>query len=586
MSPRCASLPGAFAAALALAYGCSGSGHQTTAGASSDTGSSTTAGPSGTGQGGSAQGGAGGHAGGTGGHAGGAGGAATTLSFPQLVHGAARVDTAAFASIPLVVGVTGATPDGVNVAVDGAMATPAVADGEQFVATLTTTALTAGSHAIVATATSGGTPVAMAQGTLVVADGSLQFTEFAQAGPAYDGHLSSSAEADALSYSWVSVATGKHQLYLNQLDGAFRRLSPTDVVLNDPADEPLAGYTAFGQGAVGAVYTTAKPGDSHWLVKMRVVDPTGQDVVPTMDLTQGEAAFSLAQAGVDPGGFSGAWLHIRPSPDPSNPLPVEVRFARYDLAAQKLVGPLVLDSDQPQAPCSTQGPQSLEPLAELGIACNTSVCLVTYSRDVYNAFVDLNIPKLFVAVVDLTTGALAGPPTPVEATDWDTQMFGQNIVAQADGSFVLVYTANDTAAAVTPITPCDNTLERDLLYAVKIGANGALSGTPKPIFNYQGPREYPRIAPHPEGYALFWEDQRSECNPQGFIRMAMNVAAPNLGSLLDPYLEAPGSIALPPEDPTLAVTGTSFVVSWSDNRNGDGLAQPEPEIYFETYWRK
>ena len=35
-----------------------------------------------------------------------------------------------------------------------------------------------------------------------------------------------------------------------------------------------------------------------------------------------------------------------------------------------------------------------------------------------------------------------------ETTDWDTQLFGQSLVVQADGSFVLVYTANDTAAAV------------------------------------------------------------------------------------------------------------------------------------------
>lgn len=67
--------------------------------------------------------------------------------------------------------------------------------------------------------------------------------------------------------------------------------------------------------------------------------------------------------------------------------------------------------------------------------------------------------------------------------------------------------------------------------------------------------------------------------------MAMNVAAPDMRSLLDPYLEAPGSIGLPPEYPTIAVTGTSFVAAWSDNRDGNGLTQPKPELFFETYWR-
>jgi hypothetical protein len=373
---------------------------------------------------------------------------------------------------------------------------------------------------------------------------------------------------------------------MNRLDGSFSRTLPADVVLNDPMDEPLTGYTAPGPTGIGVVYMTAKPGDSHWLVKMRVVDPTGKELVPVMDLTQGQAAFSMQQAGADPGGFSAAWLHITPSLDGGAPPPVEIRFSRWDVATSTLVGPIVLDSDQPQPANSTQGPLLLEPLAEIGIACNTAICLVAYTRDVYNQLVQLDIPKLFLATVDLGSGQLAGPPVAVEEADWDTQMFGQHLVALADSSFVLVYTADDTAAEVNPITPCDSTLERDLLFAVKIDATGKQIGTPVPIFNYQGTREYPRVAPHPAGFALFWEDQRSECGSNGHIAMAANVASPALSMLLDPYLEMPGSIALPPEDPTLAVTGTSFVAGWSDNRHGEGLADVENEIYFDTYWRK
>src|SRR4029077_934754 len=102
--------------------------------------------------------------------------------------------------------------------------------------------------------------------------------------------------------------------------------------------------------------------------------------------------------------------------------------------------------------------------AEIGIACNTKVCLVTYTRDVYIPLVDLNVPKLFVAVVDLATGKQVGKATPVEATDWDSQLFGHSLIALDDGSFRLVYTAVDTAAAVTPKSPCDQTLERDMLF--------------------------------------------------------------------------------------------------------------------------
>jgi hypothetical protein len=455
-------------------------------------------------------------------------------------------------------------------------------DATHYVAKVDVSGLSSGPHTFTATAPGGATVT----GSLVVDTGSLQFTSFATAGPAYASHLLPAPSGDRLAFTWVSVANGMtHQLYLNYLDGAGARLMPSDVVLNDPADEPVSGYTAFSSDAIGVVYHVLDSASGHWRVKMRVVDATGTDTVPTMDLTQGQAAFSLAAAGVDPGGFSAAWLHISPPTDAGSP-PVEVRFSRWDTTSQKLVGPLVLDSDQPQAQGSTQGPQTLEPLAEMGIACNTTLCLVLYSRDVYNTVVELNEAKLFLATVDLASGTLVGAPQAVEDTDWDAQMFGQQIVAMADGSFVLVYTAIDTAVALNPITACDMTEERDLLFAVKIDATGKLQGVPAPVFDFQGSREYPRVAQHPDGYALFWEDQRSECDATGgHIGMAMNVGAPDLQSLLDPYLEAPGSIGLPPEYPSLAVTGTNFVVAWSDNRDGMGLVEPKPELFLETYWR-
>src|SRR5579884_4035330 len=50
----------------------------------------------------------------------------TALSFPQLVHGAARVDRTAFPTIPLVVTATGGAPAAVHVTIDGASAVSAV----------------------------------------------------------------------------------------------------------------------------------------------------------------------------------------------------------------------------------------------------------------------------------------------------------------------------------------------------------------------------------------------------------------------------------------------------------------------------
>ncbi|MFO0612295.1 MAG: hypothetical protein U0414_06895 [Polyangiaceae bacterium] len=504
----------------------------------------------------------------------------TTLTLPQFVHGAAYVDGALNPSAPIVVAAMGTAPEAVEVSVDGVVSA-ATADGDRFVATVDAAALADGKHPLVVTAKIGGAPVATLEASLTSAKGSLPYTTFAKDGPAYGGHLVHDAAEDALYHSWISIVGGKHQLSMNRLDGAFERLDASDTILNAPGDEPLNGYTAFGPGGIGVVYRTAKAGDPHWSVKLRVVDKTGAEKVPAQDLTGDGASFSMQQAGADANGFSAAWLHITPTTDPNAPPPVEVRFARFDTTKGTLSGPITLDADGPDA---GDGPQRLEPLGELGVACNATICLVSYSRQKFDSLVAPNVPKLYLATVDLATGGMVGSPVAVADKSWDTQLFGHHLVALADGSFRLIYTANDTKAAVTPKSPCDETLERDLLNAVDLDATGKIVGR-RVVFDFEGSRQYPRIAPHPAGFAMLWEDQRSECGPNGHIRMAVNVGPPGLDALLDPYVELPGSVGLPPEDPTLATVGTNVLLGWSDNRHGNGLLDPKNEIFLDTYWR-
>ena len=519
----------------------------------------------------------------------GAGGAssAVSLTLPQFVHGAAYLDRLAFPNAPLVIAFDGRAPDAVSVALDGAAPIRGVKEGDRFVAMLDVSALALGEHEVVATATIGARVVAIAKGAIVVADGSVQFSTFAEVGPATPAAFAYDEAEDRLALAFTDVSGGvKHRLALAYLDGALRRLRPDDIALSDPSDDALPGQAAFSKDAAAAVYRTPKNGAPHWSVKLRVVDRAGHELLGATDVTQGEAAFSVVAAGVDPGGFSAAWVHISTPASPSDPpQPLEVRFARWD-AATKKVTTLTIDAEQPQPQNSQQGPLAILPLAPIGIACNATSCLVSYSREEYIPWVQLNVPKIHVGVVDLSTGALKGPPQLVAGKDWDTQEFGQQPLALADGRFAIVYAANDTAAALNPKSPCDSMLERDLLLATTLEADGTAKALPKPIFDFEGTREWPRFAVHPAGFALFWEDQRSECGMDGHLAMAMNVASADFTSLLDPYLEAPGAKVLPPMNPVLAVTSTNFVHAWSDNRHGNGLLDPKPEVFVDTYWRK
>ena len=512
---------------------------------------------------------------GGGGAAGAGGAAATTLSLPQLAHGAAYVDTKLAAKVPLVIAVAGAMPDAVKVTF-GATSIDAIADVGRFVADVDAGMLGNGDHPFTVSASTAGKEVATAAGSLTVSDASAAMTSFDLAGPAISGHVWRDAANDRLSATWVDVRSGKHQAYLAKLDGAFKRIVADDVVISDAGDVALQAETAVGKDAIGVAYLVPKPADTHWQVKLKVVDFDGAEKVKSVEVTQGQGAFHTLQAGADPGGFSATWLHIT-----DGVAPVEARWARWDVAAGKLVGPLTLDKES----SGTKGTLAFSTLAEMGVACNASVCLVTYTKDVYNALVDLNVPKIHVAVIDLASGALLSAPTPASASDWDSQLWGQHLVAEDDGTFLLVYTANDTAAAVTPKSPCDASNERDLLFAIRFDAKGKATSKPVPVFDFEGTREYPRVAKHPAGYALFWEDQRSECKPSGHIGMSPNVMGPDF-KLLDPYVEDPGSRVLPGMYPTIAVLGTNFVHGWMDNRHGNGLVMPKPELFLDTYWRK
>jgi hypothetical protein len=301
-------------------------------GASSTTGTTTWA------AGGAAQGGAGGATtsapGGAGGattttSSGGAGGATTTgaggfvpatLSSPQLVHGAAYVDAQSFPLAPLQIAVTGTPPDALHAMLDGASFPDALKTVDGFLFPLDAQMLGPGAHTITFTGDHAGDVDGTLQARIVVGDGSLQWTSFGDVGPAAPSGLVHDVDGDRLLFTWWSVAGGDHhRAFLSYLDGGLRRIEPESVVLSEPDDDALGALTTVTKDAIGVVYRTPKPGDIHWLVKMRIVDHAGQPIAPTMDLTAGESAFVPVQIGHDPGGVSAAWLHIPPPVSPKGP---------------------------------------------------------------------------------------------------------------------------------------------------------------------------------------------------------------------------------------------------------------------------
>lgn len=514
----------------------------------------------------------------------GTGGAApqTALTLPQFIGAAAWVDTVMQSAIPLVVDVTGPIPDAVEVVLDG-VATPAVAEAGRYVATLAVGSLSEGTHDIIARARTAGVDVSQVKGTLVAGAGSRQVTSFSHDGAALAGNVVVGRSVDALELTWRAGLEPKRGFVRRRVDGAFRPLDTADTLISAPEHDALDGETAFGPDGVAVAYRVTRPSDQRWEVKLRAVGHDGKEQVPVTDLTAGGASYSVVAAGADPRGYSAAWLHLRSAVDGMSP-PVELRYARYDLETKQLLGPLTLDTDEPPPMGSMEGTQRLEPLGEIDIACNDALCLVSYSRQVYNAYVQLNFAKLFVAAIDLTTG-VATTAVAVSAIDWDTQLFGHHLVALPDGSFAMTYTATDTAAAVDPKDPCDTTIQRDLLRFVRFDAKGTQLAKPSVILDHEGSRQFPRLAPHPSGFAMLWEDQRSYCGSQtGHLRMAASFldAAGKLGD----YHELPDSIGIPPEDPMVTVLGTNAELIWSDNRHGGGIFDLKLELYADTLWSK
>lgn len=529
----------------------------------------------------------------------GAGPPKVKVRLPQFVRQAAHVDAATTPQVPLAVEIVDDTPsaDGatfaVVAAIDGIDGCTAEGAQGKVICTLDASTLAPGPHDVVARVARQGVDVGSASGRLVVRPGSARFTSFDEVGVGLDGQLHHDPTGDRLGLTWVDARSGQHRLYLAWLDGAFERVAggpDGDLVLSAAGDRPLQARAAFSStgDALAAVYRTEGAAGGHWFVKMRVLSPEGGELAPVADLTAGEAAFTPLAAAADPGGFSAAWLHISP-PAPGGPLPpVELRFARFDRADAAFGPTLKLDHDRDPPPGAKGGTLSLDPLAEVGIACNASVCVVSYTRELWNGLVQLNVAKMHLVVVDLAS-MTASDPKPVAPNDWDTQNMGvasgHHLVSTPDGGFALVYAANDTKAAVTPKSPCDQASPRNRFVALRLDASGAPIGKPAPMFDHEGQREYPRIAPHPGGFAMLWEDQRSYCGKQGYFRMATGVASGGLDALTTPYLELPGSVGTPPSNPSIAVVDTNVQTSWVDNRVTNSVLDSRPEVFLDTLWQ-
>lgn len=510
-----------------------------------------------------------GGAAGSGGGSAGTGGApagAPGLALPQFTRGAAMVNPEAFAEIFVRV-VPSRAVDAVVVTLDGAPLA-VTRDAESWAARVDAASLADGAHALRVTAEG-----ATVDAALHAVRGSAQLTKYSDVGFAISTTLLDDRAADRMLLGYVHKKSDDRHAFLAQLDGAGRRVVPDDLVLDTP-DAPADRLdVAVGGGMVAALTQVKKTiGQTPTAgVRARVLTlDGGEERLAPVDLLGQNAGIPGGQSAIawDGAQFVAVWQELE--------LPAvekKIKLARLNPATGKAgekVTVAVADSK-----ANEDG--KIDDQQRLSIACNPKTCVIGFSKRKYHSLVQLSSQKTHLVTVDLATMTV-GPAVVALGGDWDIQE-DTSLVAQADGTFALGFVGTNTELAL-------DGKDAQRVYFATLGADGALQGKPVAVNGDEGQRYNSGLGAHPDGAAIFWEDQREKETDllMGQNRLALNFV--KAGALERAYFFLPRTRIV--VEPWAAATpaGPNYRLAWIDERAGGTVLDPRGEVFFDTYWRR
>ncbi len=481
---------------------------------------------------------------------------------PQAVDGAAWANPAVYPSIPLRVEVNGDVT-GVSASLDTGSSGPGeeLAPGE-WVLTLLIDGLEETVHPVVISADCGDGSVQTTILDLGVGTQGVQLTDFDEAGLTTTPRIH--RVGDALYLTWVATYSEQREAWMQRVDGAGR-LQGDRIQLTEAGEaDTLYAFTAFGTTSVAVLYQ--EPG-APYVNKLRILDLEGVELLAPLDLTP-EAGAGQPRGDVtfDGEAFVAAYrVYLDTGVE-------EVRWLRIPEDTLLPIGPVVASSSGDGDPIA-----GFDPFVFVNVEAVGEVSVVSFVRYRWDDWLEMDLPKTQVATLDadgiLVDEQYAGPEA-----EW-TWAWEARLGSLGD-DLLLIWSLSD----LMDPDPNSPTLFR----GETIGSDGILAQGTYQVMLDDAPfdRMDPFVMEYPDHTGvLLWADLRSYEETPESGRIELWVAAVDAelavgdGVVIDHAVFIAGSSEL-----NGAAAGTNVVMTWEDERHGNGLLDMRSEMVVETAW--
>lgn len=480
---------------------------------------------------------------------------------PQAVDGAAWANPAAYPEIPLRV-VTDGDVLGVEVHVDEETVTEGEDQGGgQWRVPLVIDSLFQEIHdlEVVAHCDDGSSDSALMQ--LGVGNVGVQLTEYDKVGLTTTPRIH--RVGAGLYVTYVATIHEEREAWMQRIDGAGREVGDRIQLTGGEGTDTLYAFTAFGEESVAVLYQ--EPGEPY-LIKLRILDMEGNERLAPVDLTPAEGAGQpRGDITFDGEAFVAAYrVYLDTGVE-------EVRWLRIHEGTLEQTGPVAAAASGDGDPIA-----GFDPFVFVNVAAVGNVSVVSHVRYRWDDFLAMDLPKTQVATLDAEGTVLdeqyAGPEA-----EW-TWAWEARIGSIGD-ELLLLWSVTD----LSDPDPDSPTLFR----GETIGSDGLLAqGTYHLMLDAPYDRMDPFVMGHPDHTAvLLWTDLRSYEETPQIGRIELWVApvdeelAVGEAVIFDHAVFIAGSSEL-----NGAPAGTNVVMTWEDERNGNGLMDMRSEMVLETAW--
>jgi len=488
-------------------------------------------------------------------------GPATSARFAQAIDGAMLASRSVYAEIPIQIALDGHAD---SVTLESGEQSIEAADPDNDGTWTATLSISGNSDETLALAASArvGRETLSAEAELVIVANGQQMSDFPVTG--FVGTPRMHRIDEQLWLSFTDRQDGVAKAWLQRIDGAGRSIGDR-ISLVSTVEETLYARAAIAEGRVGVLYQQS---GSPYANFFTVVSLDGTEIVAPIALDGQLLGSYGGDIAVDDDAFVITWRRH------DGAGASELQWARIAAETGEMTGPSVVAS---AGPGTTQEPDSnFDPFTVLNIAAIGGNSVVSFTRNQYDTFFDLDIPKSFLATVS-SAGTITELQRAGSASDnffhWEVRTF------PLSSGLLSVYAAQDLLDVLDPPPTA--------LYAKLSDANGSFAASPGAgtiMLKEPDDRGDEVVVEHPtHGHLMAWIDHRKYTLDPSNGGLELYAAPLNADFTVGDDSIVFSHAAVSADNSYLEATtaGSNVLLSWRDARNHGFL---ELELWLDTVW--